>query len=428
MDRAFMLVSRLKRIWQRYRLPIIVLGLVVVSGITYGAARYTRVAPTIPTATVQRGEFLESVKFHGRVIAEKSVQIKAPAIAGDIQITFLARTGTAVKKGDVIAKFDTAKLQDTLNQRRSDMKQAEAGIGEERAKARLLDEQDRTDLLKARYDVERAKLDVSQESILSQIDGAEKKLALADAEQKLREVESRQKADQASSQATINGKVQDRAKAEADVRRAESDIAAMTLRAPTDGVVTLFPNWRAGGWFTDNPPEFRPGDRAWNGAAIAELPDFSTLQVSTRIDEVDRGRLVLGQTATVRVDAVPDREFQAHIAQISALAKTDFTTWPPPRNFDVTLQLDTQDSRLRPGMGSNGRILVNRVPGSILIPVGAMFTQNGSSIVYVLAGTKFVPRAVAVGLRNDEQLAIASGLREGEKVALKDPTLAAENK
>jgi len=36
------------------------------------------------------------------------------------------------------------------------------------------------------------------------------------------------------------------------------------------------------------------------------------------------------------VDAVPDREFNAHIAQISALAKTDFSTWPPPRNFDVT--------------------------------------------------------------------------------------------
>jgi RND family efflux transporter MFP subunit len=405
-----------------------VLGLVVVSGIAYGAARFTRVVPTIPTATVQRGEFLESVKFHGRVMAEKSVQIKAPPITGDIQITFLARTGTAVKKGDVIVKFDTAKLQDTLNQRRSDMKQAEAGIGEERAKARLLDEQDRTDLLKARYDVERAKLDASQESILSQIDGAEKKLALADAEQQLREVEAKQKADQASSQATINGKVQDRAKAEADVRRAETDIAAMTLRAPTDGVVTLFPNWRAGGWFSDNPPEFRPGDRAWNGAAIAELPDFSTLQVSTRIDEVDRGRLVLGQTATVRVDAVPDREFQAHIAQISALAKTDFTTWPPPRNFDVTLQLDTKDTRLRPGMSSSGRVTVNRVPGSILIPVGALFSQNGLSVVYVLAGTKFVPRPVAVGLRNDEQLAIASGLQEGEKVALKDPTLATEKK
>ena len=422
------MLGTFKRIWQRRRLQVILLGLMVVSGITYGAARFTRVAPTIPTATVQRGEFLESVKFHGRVIAEKSVQIKAPAITGDIQITFLARTGAAVKKGDVVVKFDTAKLEDTLHQRRSDMKQAEAGIEEERAKARLLDEQDRTDLLKARYDVERAKLDVSQESILSQIDGAEKKLALADAEQKLHEVEARQKADQISSQATINGKIQDRAKAEADVRRAETDIAAMTLRAPADGVVTLLSNRRAGGWFTDNPPEYRSGDRVWNGASIAELPDFSTLQVSTRIDEVDRGRLVLGQTATVRVDAVPDREFQAHIAQISALAKIDFTSWPPPRNFDVTLQLDTRDPRLRPGMSSNGRVVVNRVPGSILVPLGAVFTQAGSSIVYVLAGAKFVPRPVVVGLRNDEQLAIASGLSEGEKVALKDPTLAAEKK
>ena len=131
-----------------------------------------------------------------------------------------------------------------------------------------------------------------------------------------------------------------------------------------------FPTGVAGGWFSDNPPEFRPGDRAWNGATIAELPDFSTLQVSTRIDEVDRGRIQLGQTATIRVDAVPDREFQAHIAQISALAKTDFSTWPPPRNFDVTLQLDTKDPRLRPGMSGSGRIAVNRIPGSILIPRG----------------------------------------------------------
>ncbi len=156
-------MSGFKSIWRRYRVPIIILGLLVVSGLAYGGARYSRPAPTIPTATVQRGDFLETVKFHGRIIAAKSVLIKAPAIAGDIQITFLARTGTAAKVGDIIAKFDTSKLEDTLNQRRSDMKQAEAGIGEERAKARLQDEQDRTDLLTAQYDVKRAQLDASQD-------------------------------------------------------------------------------------------------------------------------------------------------------------------------------------------------------------------------------------------------------------------------
>lgn len=413
----------LKRIWNQHRGLVIALGLLVLAGVVLGAIRSSRAVPQIPTAIAQRGEFIETVQFRGHVIAEKSVMIKAPSVTGDIQIVKLARTGTAVKKGDVVAQFDTSKLVDTLNTRRSDMKQADAAIEQELAKGRLLEEQDRTDLLKAQYDVERAKLDVSQQEILSQIEGAEKKLALADAEQNLREVETKQKSDEASSQATINGKMQARAKARADVRRVEADIASMTLRAPVDGVVTLFPNWRAGGFFSDNPPEFRPGDRAWNGATIAELPDFSTLQVSTRIDEVDRGRLKPSQTATIRVDAVPDREFQSHIAQISALAKTDFSTWPPPRNFDVTVQLDSKDPRLRPGMSGSGRIAVNRIPGLILIPPAAVFSQTGNTVVYVLSGSKFVPRPVVVGPRNEEQLAITSGLAGGEKVALKDPTL-----
>jgi multidrug efflux pump subunit AcrA (membrane-fusion protein) len=416
-----MILSALKKIWHRHPVPLVVLGLVVVSGVTFGAARFSRKVPAIPTAVVQRGEFIETVQFRGHVVAEKSVQIKAPAVTGDIQIIKLARTGTAVKKGDVVAQFDTAKLVDTLNTRRSDMKQAEAEIAQERAKASLLEEQDRTDLLKAQYDVERAKLDVSQQEILSQIDGAEKKLALADAEQNLREIETRQKSDQASSQATINGKLEERTKAQADVRRAEADIAAMTLRAPVDGTVTLFPNWRAGG-YSDNSPEFRPGDRAWSGAGIAELPDFSTLQVSTRIEEVDRGRIQLAQKADLRVDAVPDRVFQTHISQITALAKTDFSNWPPPRNFDVTLQLETKDPRLRPGMNGTGHITVNRLPNSLLIPVGTVFSRAGATVVYVLSGTKFVPRPVVVKSRNEEQAAITSGVAEGEKLALKDPT------
>jgi HlyD family secretion protein len=414
--------SNLKRTWTRHRGLVIILTLVV-AGVTFGFVRHSRAVPAIPTAVVERGEFIETVQFRGHVVAEKSVQLTAPSGMVDLQILKLARTGTVVKKGDVVAQFDTSKLVDTLNTRRSDMKQAEAAIGEERAKARLLEEQDCTDLLKARYDVERAKLDVSQQEILSPIDGAEKKLALADAEQKLFEVEAKQRSDQAGSQSLINAKVQERAKALADVTRAEANIAGMTLRAPAEGVVTLFPNYRTGNFFSDNPPEFRPGDRAWAGAPIAELPDFSTLQVSTRIDEVDRGRLQLGQKATLRVDAVPDREFTVHIAQISALAKADFTSWPFPRNFDVTLQLDGKDPRLRPGMNGTGHIAVNRIPGSILIPPAAVFSQAGTPVVYVLSGTMFVPRPVVVGPRNEEQLTILRGLAGGEKVALKDPTV-----
>jgi len=107
------------------------------------------------------------------------------------------------------------------------------------------------------------------------------------------------------------GKYQARAKALADVRRTEADIASMILRAPADGVVTLFPNLARRRLTSDNrrSSAARPL-LAWRRHRRA-CPHFSTLQVSTRIDEVDRGRIQLGQTATIRVDAVPDREFNA---------------------------------------------------------------------------------------------------------------------
>jgi len=127
-----MMSGALRKIWNRYRGLVIVVALGVSAGVTFGVVRISRAVPAIPTATVQQGEFIEAVQFRGHVKAEKSVLLKAPSVAGDIQIIRLARTGTAAKKGDVVAQFDASKLTDTLNQRRSDMKQADAEAEQER--------------------------------------------------------------------------------------------------------------------------------------------------------------------------------------------------------------------------------------------------------------------------------------------------------
>src|SRR5260370_15032076 len=99
------------------------------------------------------------------------------------------------------------------------------------------------------------------------------------------------------------------------------------------------------------PAEFREGDRDWRGAAIADLPDLSTIRVGVRVDETDRSRLKSGEIAMVRVDAVPDREFLGRVAKISPLATTDFSGgWPFPRNFNLEIELEQSDPRLRAGM------------------------------------------------------------------------------
>jgi len=398
---------------------------VVVSSVTWGAVRFARQGTSVPTVVVKLGEFVDHLQMRGELKPMVSRVVTAPFNAGsDVQIVKLVKNGDQVKPGDLIVQFDVSTLQRTLEERKSVLKQADDVIVQTRAQGRLTKEQDQTDLLKARYDVERAKLEVSKAEIVSVIEGEEAKEKLADAEQSLRQAEAKLKSDEAGAEANVQASMQKRDKALYDVQQTERQIAALTVNAPAAGMVTLKPNWRAAGFFSDNPPEFKEGDRAWPGAAIAELPDLSSLRVTAHIDEIDRGRLKPGEPVTIRVDAVPDKELVGHVAEISALAKLDFSSgWPPKKNFDLIVQLDQTDPRLRPGMSSTIRVAVERLPNSILIPTRAAFSKQGRTVAYVLHGSDFEERQIEVARRSTEEVAVAKGLKADEKVALKDPTV-----
>src|SRR6476660_5171227 len=268
---------------------------------------------TLPTAEVKRGDFVDYVQVRGEIKALRSVQLTAPSIAGDLQIVKLVPTGTLVKAGDVVVQFDTTTLQTTLEQKQSELKSAVADIEHSRAENRLTQEQQATDVLQGRYDVDRATLDTSQQEILSEIDGAKTRLKLTDAEQKYKELEQKNKSIKASGDAEIDSKKLKRDKARYDVQVTERQIKSLTLRAPADGMVTIMPNFRARNWTTGgSTPDFQAGDRCWPGAVVAELPDLSVVRASARVDESDRGRLHTEQTATVRIDAIADKEFKAN--------------------------------------------------------------------------------------------------------------------
>jgi hypothetical protein len=57
----------------------------------------------------------------------------------------------------------------------------------------------------------------------------------------------------------------------------------------------------------------------------------------------------------VRVDAIPDRELEAAIRDIAVIARPDFSSWPPVRNFDVIVAIEDVDPRLRTGMSASAR-------------------------------------------------------------------------
>jgi len=412
------MIRRFRQLSLRGKTMAIVIVVLAGSIATLGAARLGKRSPTVPTIEVKRGEFLDSTQFRGEVKALKSVTISAPAQAGDLQIIKVAAEGTVVKPGDVVVEFDRTKTEQDLAQYRSSLKSAEAGIDQARAQARLSEEEDKTTVLKARYAVESAKLEASKQEIVSKIEGEEAKLKLADAAQALREAETKQKSDEALNKATIESTVQASAKAKFDVERAERGLAKMTERAPSAGTISLLQHWTGSG-----SAPYRPGDRAWPGAAIADLPDATTLRISARVDETERGRLAPKQPVTVQLNAIPDRQFTGHIEQIGAIASMDFSSgWPITRNFILEIVLDQTDARFKPGISGQVTVVVDRVADAITIPAQAMFQKSGQNVAYVWRGTQFEERAIDVGRRSGDRIMVAKGVTAGEQVALRDPT------
>jgi HlyD family secretion protein len=411
------MTARFRQLWIERKTWIIV-AFLLVSGVLLGAVGYGNRSPSVPTLAVKRGDFIDSLQFRGEVKALKSVSIVAPAEAGDFQILKITADGTQVKQGDVVVEFDKTRTQQDLAQHRSTLKSAQAEIDQARAQARLTEEEDLTGVMKARYDVEAANLDASKQEVVSRIEGAEAKLKLADAEQKLREVEQKLKSDDAASQATTQGKTQASRKAAYDVERGENALNTMDIRAPMAGMISLISVWHPEG---QSP--FKPGDRAWPGAPLAELPDVSTLRVSARVEETERGRLAVSQPVTVHLDAIPDREFSGKIEQISTIATSDFSEgWPFPRNFDLSVVLDQVDARLKPGMTAQITVVVDRVVDALTIPVQASFQKSGQTVAYVWAGSKFEERVIEIGRRSGDRILVVKGLRPDDRVALADPS------
>ena len=392
----------------------------VLSGVVVLGVRRDRPS-SIPSAPVTRGTFQDFLQLRGEIRPLRSTVLTAPSSGADLQIVELVRNGATVAAGDVIVQFDPTTQARTLEQKQSELKQAESEIERAEAEQRRRVQAAETDLDQARSAVTRARLDLEKRDLVSRVEGDKLVLALSDAEQHVKEIERIVDGECQASAADVTIARQKRDKALYDVRETERIIGSLTMRAPAAGSISLLPNFRAGTPFSRSAPEFKRGDRAWFGAPIAELPDLSSVQMTCRIDEADRGRVQPDANALVRVDAVPDRELTGTLRAIAAVAKPDFTLFPPVRNFDVTIGLTDTDSRLRSGMSATARIEVDRLTGVLMVPAGAVFQRGGGASVFAVRGDRVEERAVTVLRRGRDQVVLGNGVREGERVALEEP-------
>jgi hypothetical protein len=395
----------------------VVLLVLAGSGLALRQYQRSRGVPDLPSAPSRKGDFLVLVRCRGSLTAQRSVQLTAPVDVPDLQIVWLLATGSQVKPGDTVIKFDRSHSEQDLKEKTAALKQAQASLDQAVAQSRITADQDKLDSASAVYTVDKARLEASKQSIVSAMQGQESVIDLGMAQEKLKVQQAATALHATSDEAKIASLTRLRDEAQREVDLTNHRLSLMEVKSPLNGIVSYLPNYTQG-W--QNAQTYKVGDHAFPGGALAEIPDLSTLQVESKVDEVDRGRIKMGDAVQVHVDAFPERVLAAKLVSITPLTEESFEEWPPMHNFKAYAAIDKPDPRMRPGMNAGADVVEERIPDAISIPAKALFTVDAKPVVYVKTNGQYRAIPVRVKARNPDEVAI-EGIAAGTLVALAEP-------
>jgi HlyD family secretion protein len=412
---------------------VAVLGLAGAAALAFRGSVGTSLAadtPSVPTTRVVRGPLELSVHGRGELRASKFSTLQAPPVSGTLRLLTIVETGVAVKSGDVIMTFDPTEPQYQLEQAQSELLEAEQAILKFEADRDVQAAQDKFDLLQARFDVRRAELDARPDKdLVSDREYQTRQLTLEETKRKLDKLENNSSSRGETDRAALAVAQEKRNKARMTADRARQSLDNLVMKAPIDGFVVVRQNQDANsGIFYSGMtlPEYRAGDVVFSGRPVADVFDITNMEIKAKVNEQQRNNLAVGQGATVGADELPGVPLTAKITAVSGLAQSDFwSSSGPLRDFDVTLQLERVDDRLRPGTSVELVMAGTKLENQLHVPRQAIFEKAGKPIVYVRHGDHFEATPVKPTNRTENRVAV-EGLAEGAEVALVNPDVAAK--
>ena len=365
--------------------------LAVVVGAAWGGYKLYKKIPQrqqiVATTKVRRGDVVIRAYSRGELRAVRSATLTAPNLFGAVQVTRLAPLGSLAHDKDLIVEFDDSERKAQLEETLLEVDQTDEQIKKSQADLSIRDNQDKVDLLKARYAVRRAELEVKRNELLSAIDAKKNLLNLDEARRHLQQLESDIKSRQEQGQAELAVLREQRNKSMIDVAREKQRIAQAKLLSPMTGLVAVRQN-RAGNFFFPGMqlPDIREGDTLQPGMPVADVLDLSELEVVARVGELDRANLHEGQDVSIQLDAVPEKKFRGKIKSMSGTASANIFSGDPAKKFDVVFSIDMK--QLLTGLGAKPedikRIMETaernskKAPASMMPPMMAMGGPGGA--------------------------------------------------
>jgi len=354
-------------------------------------------------------------------LESRTLETIASRVQGRATIVDLAAEGLAVRRGEVLARFDDSTLAAESVRLENELARADADLDAlEFAEIPLAQRDLEAEIAEVRSqaETEQAVLTESQELT------ARKLIPEREVEQGRRRVAAlRARLDQLEQRQTLLDKHAHPAKlarARADVSAARAQLGQVrlqltncVLRAPVEGLVVYLPIYAG--------TEYRPvrvGDAVFPNQPFMALPDPSNLLVQVYVPESDLARVRPGERARIQPLAFPDNVLTGAVESLgpAAQARPGYPAWQ--RYVRATVRFEGGGPWLRPGMSLRVDLLTAQREQAVLAPRAAIRWDSGAAVCRVRNRLGAELRHVTVGAGNAQWIEALDGLRPGERVVL----------
>jgi HlyD family secretion protein len=397
--------------------------------LAYRMSRRVRPAPppAVRTAQVRSGALGHTIRITGSTAAEHGVMLRAPFMGGnrgrgaahDFHLTLqqLAAPGTRVKAGDVLAVFDPVDMRNRLDDMAAGRVDSEGRLRKLAADLAAQRETQEQQLRAARAAVETAKLDLQTAPVKPRLDAEVLRLNLEEAESLYQSLLLQRPLNRASREAQLRFQELDLRSEVLEENQAKANLERMTIRAPIDGLVVAQDIYR-----NNELAQVRNGDELHARQPFLQVVDPSSMIIEGSANQSDVMDLRIGAAARVRFDAYPGLELGGTVYSVSPVSKSDGWRQSYVSQIPVVIRLEGADPRVIPSLTVSADILVHQQPAAAVIPRAAVFGDGGNPpFAYVRTASGWEKRSLELGLANNTEIAVNSGLKAGETVALEEP-------
>jgi len=321
--------------------------------------------PLIKEVTVERGPFRVAVTAVGLVQPIDRIELKSKASGAVAELPI--EVGDRVERGALIAKLDQVEERAAVAQAAADL------------------------------DIAQAELELAEKNFA-------RRQQLFSSDVISKEAQDQTELDLAVARSKL-------VQASTALERAQERLDDTVITAPVAGVILQK--------YVERGQIIASGvSNVGGGTPIADIADMRSVYIEAGIDEIDIGKIAVGQHASVRAEAYPDEHYEGEVVRIAPEARVEQNV----TLFDVVIEVANRDGNLKSGMNATVEIVIVDEPDVLTIPVaalqrdrsGAPVPEDRPPTVLLKQGADYVPREIRTGRSDHRSVEVLEGLSEGE--------------